>query len=237
MTTPLRTFFLCSLVAVGFISLYHILPFDILANPFSDAIMAGKPATQVGRLAGFIARAELLPPSRFDPPPPRKDIALIALLNAPVEQNGVSLVLFTDHTLLSASGAYYKLTADDYTALHALARDITHGGVLPVPEDSFRNTWRVRHERTGRPIDRFLVPKRTLSEVPEQEYEREFDEVSVYGWDREKRELQTPVGAYTELPDQLYEAGAVVAEARVGADGQRNEDTLKKVRGILGNVF
>lgn len=197
--------------------------------------MTAQPA-QESRLAGFISRAELLSPSRFTPPPLRKDIALIALLNSPVDQNGVSLVLFMDHTLLSASGAYYKLTAADYTALHALAQDITHG-TLPVPEDSFSNTWRVRHDRTGRAIDRFLVPRRVLGEVPEEGYESEFYEVSIYGWDKGRKELQTPVSAYTELAPPLYEAGAAVAEARVGADGQRNEETLNKARDILGNVF
>ncbi|PPQ94582.1 hypothetical protein CVT25_011896 [Psilocybe cyanescens] len=236
--TPLRSFFLCSLVAACFIALYHILPLNIVQR-LSSSMTSQPPqdsSSSKSKLAGFISRAELLPPSAFTPPP-RTDIALIALLNGPVEYTGISLVLFTDHTLLSASGAYYKLAPTDYIALHALAQDITHRGTLPVPADSFRNTWRVKHERTGRPIDRFLVPKTALGAVPKEEYESEFYEVGIYGWDRERKVLETPVGQYTELAPPLHEMGAVVTEARVGADGPRNEESLKKARDILGNVF
>lgn len=182
-------------------------------------------------LSGFLKRAEHLPTDTFDPKRPL--IELIVLRNSPVEHEGISLVLFTDHTVLDAAGTYSKLTKDDHTAFRKLVGDIT---TLP-DSHNFRHQWRVKHERTGRPIDRFLVPRKSLEEVPKEDYSHEFYEIGIYGWDKHKTALTEPVDGYTNLAPALFEIGGLAAEAREGASGPRNDEALTKVRNILGNVF
>lgn len=183
------------------------------------------------KFAGYLSRATIHhSPESFTPS--REILELTVLRNAQVEHSGFTLALFSDRTFVDHQGKVYTLAQEDYEGIRELAIRITS---LPKA-DSFRNQWRVLQDRTGYPIDRVLVAKSPLSKVPAENYEEEFTEASVYGFDKKKTLLQTPVEGYTYLAPSLYELLGLAQEAR---DRSVSEDkvVLDKVRDTLGNVF
>ncbi|KAH6901536.1 hypothetical protein BKA70DRAFT_1308934 [Coprinopsis sp. MPI-PUGE-AT-0042] len=103
----------------------------------------------------------------------------------------------------------------------------------PKRTQEFRNTWILKALRTSQPIDRILVPKgKCAPEVPEENYEKEFHEVSVQGFNYEEREMC--------LPQALWELAGVVLEARGEGEGNRgpgDESVVSRVKDMVRNVF
>ncbi|KAH6905282.1 hypothetical protein BKA70DRAFT_1293892 [Coprinopsis sp. MPI-PUGE-AT-0042] len=194
-------------------------------------------------LSGFLDRA-----TRYSDTasfkPPRSSLELVVLRNAPVETEGFTLALFSsdgsnqkETFAVDAKGAVYTLTPDDASGILKLAHDITE---LPTTEE-FRNTWILKALRTSQPIDRILIPKgKCAPEVPEENYEKEFNEVSVQGFNYEERELRERTAGEDVLPQALWELAGVVLEGRSEGEGNRgpgDESVVSRVKGMVRNAF
>ena len=195
-------------------------------------------------LSGFLDRA-----TRYSDTasfkPPRPSLELIVLRNAPVETEGFTFALFSsdgysdgqkETYAVDAKGAVFTLKPEDADGILKLAHDITK---LPVTEE-FRNTWILKALRTSQPIDRILVPKGSHApEVPEDNYEKEFHEVSVQGFNYEERELRERIQGEEVLPQPLWELAGLVLEARTSNDnGNRgDESVVSRVKDMVRNAF
>ncbi|CAA7269397.1 unnamed protein product [Cyclocybe aegerita] len=175
--------------------------------------------------SAYLQRADPQP----DFTPTRSALQLAVLRNSPVEPEGFTLALFSPLTAIDAKGHVYTLQQGDYEGILAIAERVK---LLPNT-GGFRNTWRVLHDTTSKPIDRVLSPKTALGDAPSSEgYEAEYVETSVYGFDKTRRQLKEPVDEYTELPDELWELTGLAWEARE-TSGERDELALQKVRAVL----
>ncbi|KAF9476869.1 hypothetical protein BDN70DRAFT_881861 [Pholiota conissans] len=182
--------------------------------------------------SGYLQRAQPYPnPHSYTPE--HKLLKLLGLRNAPTEPEGLSLVIFSDRVAIDTKGNIAILAQADYDGLTRLAET-----VQTLPETgSFRNQWRVRHDITSRPVDRVLYAASSpLSDRPAENYREEFKETSVYGFDKQKVQLQKPVEGYQTLPAALWELTGLVLEARE-TPGPKDEVVLQRVREILGDVF
>ncbi|KAJ3510631.1 hypothetical protein NLJ89_g4560 [Agrocybe chaxingu] len=151
----------------------------------------------------------------------------------PVEPEGFTLALFSPLTAVDAKGNAYTLQQGDYEGILAIAERVK---LLPNT-GGFRNTWRVLHVTTSKPIDRILSPKTALGDGPSSEgYEAEYIETGVYGFDKTRRQLKEPVDEYKELPDELWELTGLAWEARE-TSGERDELALQKVRAVFADAL
>lgn len=183
------------------------------------------------KYSGYLQRASHHPnPHSYTPQ--RDLLTLVGLRNAPTEPEGFSLAVFSDRVAIDMKGNVFVLGQEDYDGIVGLAQATE---TLPKT-GKFRNQWRVRHEITSRPIDRILRAKSSLPTSPADGYDGEFSETSVYGFDKHKLLLQTPVDRYNELPRSLWELTGLVLEARE-TPGDQDTVVLQRVRSILGNVF
>ncbi|KIP09503.1 hypothetical protein PHLGIDRAFT_18604 [Phlebiopsis gigantea 11061_1 CR5-6] len=169
--------------------------------------------------AGWHSRAQPhTSPDSFSPT--RDNLVLGVVRSAPAQPNGFTLALFSPDIAVDAMGRVSVLSADDFAGLNVLAR-----GTINLPDTgSFRNTWRVKQTRTSQPIERLLVPTSDSA----------LREVSVQGYDKEKRDLSAPVTEYTQLPDTLWELFGLIAESREGYErGQEDVKLIGRVKELL----
>lgn len=160
-------------------------------------------------------------PSPASYTPSFASLALLSMRDTPVAQNVLTLAVFTDKVAITASGEVLVLSTEDYDAIIALAQ---HAKDLPQTGE-FRNTWRIDHPITSRPIDRVLIGTAGQEEMKE---------VSVYGYDSERKELTEPVGDITRLPDELSEVMEIILEGRVGYQKENvNQGVVGKIKDIL----
>lgn len=161
-------------------------------------------------LTGWLSRA--VPhsdPSTFMPT--LSAIAILVLRVSPGDDEGFTLALFTDHTVITASGNVLVATQADYDSLIALGAKVN---ALPnAPE--FYNTWVVKQPvMKSEPVDRLFVA---------QEGGGILKQTSVQGYRQGVRELLEPVMDITELPNSLEELVGVALEGRkdfvVGSEG------------------
>ncbi|KIY71396.1 hypothetical protein CYLTODRAFT_418933 [Cylindrobasidium torrendii FP15055 ss-10] len=209
------------------INLKSILLFGILGS-FSVYFLYHNPALLLSKttskkttphsVMSWKSRASTHPePSTFEPS--LASLTLLAVRDTPVAQNVPTLSVYNDRTAITASGDVLVLSQEDYDQIVALA-----GSVHALPETGeFRNTWRVSHAMTSKPIDHvFLATDNGLKEV------------GVYGYDKEKKELKKPVGDITHLPGEISEIMEVVLEGRVGYDkAQEKTEIVEKVKAII----
>lgn len=169
--------------------------------------------------AGWRSRSQPHPsPTAFNPT--RDALVFGALRNAPAQPDGFTLALFTPNIAVDAMGRALVLGADDFAGLNALAKE-----TLDLPETgSFRNTWRVKQMRTSQPIDRLFVSTSGNA----------LREVSVRGYDKEKRDLSVPVTEHTQLPDTLWELFGLIVESREDYEqGQEDAKLIGQVKELL----
>ncbi|KAF8064325.1 hypothetical protein FPV67DRAFT_1419929 [Lyophyllum atratum] len=170
--------------------------------------------------------------------PTRHNLQLAVLLNAPIENEGITLTLFSQPTgdgydsetvAVDALGRVLIVSEKDAAGILGLAKEAL---ALP-PTEQFRNTWSIKHPFTSQPIDRLLIPSSGSATG--------LHEVSVQGFSKTTRELKRPVEGITELPETLWELTGLVLEARDEAglpgDERRNEVVLGKVREALEGLF
>jgi hypothetical protein len=185
-------------------------------------------------------------PSSFTPS--RSSLRFAVLRNAPVEPEGISLAFFnppssgsiSDEGLyaVDAQGRALIVSPTDARGILDLATRVSE-----LPETgAFRNTWVISQDRTSQPIDRLFVPKSSSYSSESGLLDAGYQEVSVQGFSKEKRELKTPVDGIEELPESLWELTGLVLEARTDAgntpdDERRNGEVLGKVRDVLGGLF
>lgn len=174
-------------------------------------------------LTAWRTRAQSYPsPDTYSPI--RANLALVVLRNSQVEHFGFTLAVFKDKVAIDANGNVLVLSEEDYTSMMALANQ-----ALELPDTgSFRNTWRIEHPVTEKPIDRLLVAVGT-----------DMKEVSVQGYDKEKKTLKNPVGDITELPSVLGDLMEAVVKGREGYTFQRNQvdpENVQKVKSILSEA-
>ncbi|KAF4611445.1 hypothetical protein D9613_004337 [Agrocybe pediades] len=213
-------------------SLFQNQESTIMSQDDPNSPLTNTPTPQwSSQFSGYLSRATPHPdPKSFIPD--RQALELAVLVNAPVVHSGFTFALFSDRTFIDHEGKVYTLTHEDYQGLYDLGKRVAN---LPNT-GGFRDQWRVKQERTCYPIDRILVTKSQLSKVPAEDYEQEFTEASVYGYDKTKTKLSSPVGGYTHLAPSLYELLGLAQEARHNGISE-DQDVLQKVRGALGNVF
>lgn len=195
----------------------------VLFNAFSPTSFYNKRLSNMSTsLSGWHSRATPYPDSFT---PERSALRLVVLQNAPADPEGFTLALFDSPSKIAvdAAGRVLSIQDSDFEGLVALAdqtKDLPSTG-------TFRNTWVIQQPMTSRPIERVLLPVDGV----------EYKETSVQGYDGVKTELKRPVGDYRSLPSILKDLIGLVVEARGGADGDRDESTINRVKAILGDVF
>ncbi|KAF5339347.1 hypothetical protein D9611_009851 [Ephemerocybe angulata] len=192
-------------------------------------------------LSGFLDRADPYRRAGSEFRPSRSSLKLAVLRNAPVEQEGFTLAVFSSdgdddkrHYAVDHFGRIRVLQDQDVSGLQDL-----YSGVQGLPSTGgFRNTWVLKQPITSRPIERILLPKATLPADPAERYDQEFLETGVQGFDYNVRELdpKRPVEGYDQLPAPLWELTGAVLEGRAG-EADKDDAVLDYVRGLLGNVF
>ncbi|KAG6890141.1 hypothetical protein C0995_011434 [Termitomyces sp. Mi166 len=163
-------------------------------------------------------------------------LSLAVLLNAPAENSGFTLALFSQPT---EDGSGTRVVAVDALGHELVVADQDATGILELarkalslpPTGGFRNTWIVRHPTTSQPIHRLFI-------FPEQPGSNPY-QISVQGFTKDSRALQRPVQGIDELPEVLWELVGLVLEAREGANlgTSRDEVSLGKVRDIVDPLF
>lgn len=227
----LRPLPICFIIGLLGASLYLLFTPHSTYLSLTTYLVGMSPPEWSSNYSGYLQRAQIHPnPHSY--PLQRDILTLVGLRNAPTEPKGFSLAVFSDRVAVDMKGQMYVLSQADYDGLLQLAQAT---GDLPKT-GGFRNQWRVRQEITSRPIDRILAAKTLLLTSPAASYEDEFTETSVYGFDKHKVLLQTPVEGYQELPASLWELTGLVLEARA-TPGEGDVLILERVRRILGNVF
>lgn len=223
---------IATVLGISFLSAAHrpaIINKAILVFP---SLAFAQTSSMTSPISGFLDRAEPYdrPTSEFKPP--RSAIELVVLRNTPVEPEGFTLAIFASdsqkppgkkHYAVDTQGRILVLQDKDVAGIQDLVSKVVE---LPQP-DRWGNTWALSQPRTSQPIERILIPTGR---------ESEFDEIGVQGFDGRVRELKVAVGGFAELPDVLWDLTEAAMEARVEG-GERDEDVLGYVRGLLGNVF
>ena len=139
--------------------------------------------------------------------------------NSRVEPEGFSVALFKPNVAIDAMGRVFVLSEDDWSALANLASQTNS---LP-DTGSFRNQWRVKHDRTDYPIDYLHVS--TGSDL---------HMIGVYGHDGQTTTLKPPVGDITDLPEPLNKLVTYAKEGRDGFErGQENAEVTARVKAVL----
>ena len=180
--------------------------------------------------ASWHFRSLLTPhPSPHTFTPTRQSLLLAVLLNSPVEHEGISLTLYSDSgatgetVAIDARGRVLYVSERDAAGMLALAEK-----TLELPRsERWWNTWVVEQPRTSQLIHRVFIPSQDKS----------FKEVSVQGFSKETRALQTPVGMFQQLPNSLWELVGLVLEATEGDHEDRDHVVLEKVREIVKDLF
>ncbi|PVF91064.1 hypothetical protein CPB86DRAFT_809541 [Serendipita vermifera] len=169
---------------------------------------------------GWHARATqstTITPSTFKPK--AEDVVVTFLYNAPADPDGFTLSLIKPNHAVDARGKILDVQAADFTALTSAVN-----AVKALPQSTeFGGQWRVKHARTSYPIDRILI---------KGEPER-----GVYGWQKpaegQALELESPVGSYTTLPQELVTLVGLAREGRQGfTKGHADEAVIKKVEAL-----
>jgi len=198
--------------------LYFYRPFsglDVL--DWTSNIMSGeqKPChTTSHDASGWHSRASEFAGGTFEPK--KEDVVLVSLINSQVEHDGFTLGLIKPNLAVDARGKILVIAADDFKAIEKLTEKAAE---LPKT-GAFRGQWRVKHDRTGFPISRLLVPGK--------------EEISVYGWDKNTKKLQTPVQGHEDLPDVLQTLFGWINEGRDGyVRGAQDAGPIKKVRDLV----
>ncbi|KAG8718142.1 hypothetical protein FRC08_005852 [Ceratobasidium sp. 394] len=141
--------------------------------------------------------------------------------NARVEPSGFSVALFKPNVAIDAMGRVYVLNDDDFSALVSLASEAAE---LPNT-GGFRNQWRVKHDRTGYPIDQLYVAT-----------SKGLHTIGVYGHDGQTTTLEPPVHDITNLPAQLNSIITLAKEGRDGFErGTENAEVVSKVKAVLND--
>jgi len=222
----LRPFFICAIVTIVVVSFYQLLKF----NTFSFSLLHMSEPTWSSIYSGYLQRADPHPnPKAFTPI--RSALELVVLRNSPVEHKGIDVAIFSDRTVIDSKGAVKIMKEHDFDGIMEIAKEVNN---LPNT-NGFRNQWRVQHERTSRPIDRILYAGGQLSPIPKEKYEEEYKETSVYGFDKQRTQLEKSVGSFTTLAPPLWELTGLAMEAREG-EGEADAVMLEKLKAILGNV-
>ncbi|KAG6900243.1 hypothetical protein C0993_000884 [Termitomyces sp. T159_Od127] len=168
---------------------------------------------------------------------PSFDTLLLAvLLNAPAENDGFTLALFSR---LNEDGPGTRVFAVDALGHVLVVADQDAVGILELakkalalpPTGGFRNTWVVKRPTTSQPIHRLFIFPDQAGDSPYQ--------ISVQGFTKEARTLQRPVQGIDELPEVLWELVGLVLEARqcVSVEAARDEISLGKVRDAVISLF
>ncbi|KAG8801042.1 hypothetical protein FRC17_006745 [Serendipita sp. 399] len=233
--TARRRKFLFAFALFALLLVFLAGPLDVLANPFSSVAAtirswfsschsdnatkdmsssvtpAGHHATSSGK--GWHARAvehERSAATSFELK--KEDLVLTVLLNSQVEPEGFTLALFKPLHAVDASGRQLTLSKADFDAFHEHIEEVKK---LPATGE-FGGQWRVKHERTGFPIDRVLIPGH--------------EEVSVYGWSKDVDTLESETQGVDKLPAPLQQLIGLAKEARDGyVRGRREEAVVEKV--------
>ncbi|QRV92748.1 hypothetical protein RhiJN_20766 [Ceratobasidium sp. AG-Ba] len=155
--------------------------------------------------------------------------------------SGFTVAFFKPDVAIDAMGKVLKVRADDFTALVDKAYE-----TLGLPEsDTFGNLWRyeacfliieiklstvrlsVKQPVTDLPIDRLLIAGSSPS-IDQQHI------ISVYGHDGVTRELEEPVGGYTELPESLNDILTLGKEARENyVSGEEDKAVVDAANAVL----
>lgn len=123
-------------------------------------------------------------------------------------------------------GRLFIMNQEDYSGM----LDIAHKCGTSLPETgNWRNTWKVKQDRTSQPVDRIFVNVDDGSQSALKEF-------SVQGYEEGKWALKEKYGDYEELPESLREMISLVREARAGYnDDEVDEDVVDMVKGLLGD--
>ncbi|KAG8757972.1 hypothetical protein FRC12_010131 [Ceratobasidium sp. 428] len=139
--------------------------------------------------------------------------------NTRVEPEGFSVALFKPNVAVDAMGRVWTLSEQDFSALTSLASECAN---LP-DTGSFRNQWRVKHDRTDYPIDQLYVST-----------SKGLHAIGVYGHDGQTTTLKPPVGEIINLPAPLNSLVTLAKEGRDGFErGTENTEVVSKVKAVL----
>ncbi|EEB97488.1 hypothetical protein MPER_03183, partial [Moniliophthora perniciosa FA553] len=102
-----------------------------------------------------------------------------------------------------ALGRVLLVSDEDYHLFISLARAIIQND--DIPKDAY---WRIDWASTCQPIDTW--------HIRDDDAEFGFNRHRVYGFDRERRKLEDPIGGFSELPTTLHDFMNATQEAVKG---------------------
>ncbi|KAG8975671.1 hypothetical protein FRC05_005189 [Tulasnella sp. 425] len=212
---------LAGLVLVTSLLFYFRYPFQ--PSPHMQQQTVAQAASVSHAIAGWHDRLAPYPGGSQSFHPKRKDLAFVQLRDTPVQADAFTAALFAPDVVVDARGVVSTLGKDDWQGLV----DVAKRAVTQTPQTGGpQNQWRIKHERTSYPIDWLRVA--TASEGDD------FKEVSVYGFDGVREELEEPVGEIKVLPTELKEVFNLIGEARDGYKrGNEDLEVIQRVKAIL----
>ncbi|QRV92449.1 hypothetical protein RhiJN_20467 [Ceratobasidium sp. AG-Ba] len=150
----------------------------------------------------------------------KKENAVFGMMRSTrVEPEGFTVALFKPNVAVDAMGRVLVLTKEDFSALSSLAAETA---TLPNT-GSFRNQWRVKHDRTDYPIEQLYVATSNGLHT-----------IGVYGHDGQTTTLKPPVGNIANLPAPLNSIITVAKEGRNGFErGTENTEVVSKVKAVF----
>ena len=170
---------------------------------------------------GWYSRARPHPsPSEFIPT--RDRLSFAVLHSAQADPGGFTLALFSPNIAIDALGKVLVLDEKDFDGLTALARQ-----TLALPDTGlYRNTWRIKRDRTEQPIERLFVPHDGGG----------LRQTCVQGYGKDTRELKVPAGK--QLPDVLWELFGLISEAEEGYEGEKEvkDNIIARVKDAMGDI-
>jgi hypothetical protein len=231
----LKTLFLSTLFGV-FTLLYFHLTGPITSTPIKTL----SNTSWSSPYADWHARALLTPhPSPHNFTPTYDSLLLVSLVNPPFVPQRVALTLYSqspsnttipnDIIAIDALGRVLLVSPEDGAGIMTLARKSLE--VSPINARS--NIWFVKPVTTCPTLDfLWILPPNHV-----RNFGRHLRSVSVYGFSKWRKELETPQNGVYGLPDALWELMGLVDEAGVGDYEERDEVVLMKVREAVEGLW
>jgi len=171
--------------------------------------------------AGWHARSPLHP-SGDSFVPTREALALACLYSTPVQPSGLAAALFKPDIAVDAQGRVLQLSQADFAAIKELGASSVADNIPAA--GGFRNQWRIKHARTSQPISWLRVVDGGA-----------IKDVSVYGYNKQKLELDPEVDGLATLPEVLDKVFGVFAEGREGLEdgGEVNSRIVELVAAVV----
>ncbi|KAF8583580.1 hypothetical protein K439DRAFT_1390347 [Ramaria rubella] len=155
--------------------------------------------------------------------PTREGLIFGHILNSPATHWMFICAFFTPNVAVDSMGRILLVPKEHFDAIAGLALQ-----TVDLPDTvSFRNTWRVKHDRSDQNIRSLLVKMKD---------EEKMRTTSVYGYEKGNEMLENEVQGMTTLPPVLMELFGLLEEAKQGYEkGKEDTGLIGTVKALLSN--